>query len=370
MVIVALFGLGVVGRGVVDILKETRLCDHIHCYVRSHLREKPEDLGFVTYHYYLDEILTLEDVSVWVEVMGGVDAPAWTVIRFCLEQGRNVVTANKALLAHRMDEIEDLLKSNEESAIFYEAAVGGTLPVIHTIHRFHPQDPIESITAVINGTTNFVLDQMTTHKKSMRDACLDARSAGLMEADSSADLGGYDAMHKISILARISFGYRSSKTQIRVPSFNVTKADIKQGRWSDSVWFHLSLVAKVRNCVIRQVAYCDRLSGLQCVFNAFVDKNGPLSVCTPGSSNCIIIKGKYSGQTVIAGSGAGSAPTARAVVSDISEAMKNCKFYQGFSCHELAELPTETVPSFKIVLGQYEIQGNPIDHPRGFVLLD
>jgi homoserine dehydrogenase len=240
------------------------------------------------------------DCDLVVEVVGGVHT-AGTFVRRAIARGRHVVTANKALLAASGSELFDAAaRSGVE--IGFEASVCGGVPVIGALRRGLAGDSIESITGVLNGTSNYVLCRMA-EGLGFADAVLCAQKAGFAEADSALDVDGQDAAQKLAILAQLAFDepvLRTSVTGIAC----VTPEEIEG--------------ARAEGCVVRQVAEAVRVAGgvALVVEPRRVPLAHPLARAID-EQNAVVIRGRAVGEVVLSGRGAGSMPTAAAVLSDV-----------------------------------------------------
>ncbi|MBC8122961.1 MAG: homoserine dehydrogenase, partial [Gemmatimonadaceae bacterium] len=207
---VALLGLGTVGSGVVRILadvggRDPRLerIDLVGIAVRD--INKARDLTIAGGLLTDDPFALVRDpeVDVVIEMMGGVELP-YTLLNAALKQGKHVVTANKALLARHGRELFELARSRGLT-IRYEAAIGGGTPLVQPLQQCFGANRIRSVTAIINGTTNYILTQMLTRSLAYEDALAEAQSLGYAEADPRADVEGNDAQEKIALLAAIAY---------------------------------------------------------------------------------------------------------------------------------------------------------------------
>ncbi|MGZ5442842.1 MAG: homoserine dehydrogenase [Thermoanaerobaculia bacterium] len=304
---IGLLGCGTVGGGFV------RLVDRERERIRSRFGIEPEivhilvrDLGKERPGVDRDLLTTCAldvidaDCDLIVEVVGGIHS-AGTFVRRAIARGKNVVTANKALLAATGGELFDAAaRSGVE--IGFEASVCGGVPVVGALRRGLAGDSIESITGVLNGTSNYVLCRMT-EGLGFAEAVLRAQEAGFAEADPALDVEGEDAAQKLAILAQLAFDApirRTSVTGLR----EVTPSDIER--------------ARTEGCLIRQVAEASRVAGgvSLTVEPRRVSLADPLARVVD-EQNVVVIRGRAVGEIVLSGRGAGSMPTAAAVLSDV-----------------------------------------------------
>jgi homoserine dehydrogenase len=242
------------------------------------------------------------DLDLIVEVIGGVHC-AGTYVRRAIARRRHVVTANKALLAAAGGELFDAA-ARSGVGIGFEASVCGGVPVVGALRRGLAGDSIESLTGVLNGTSNYVLCRMAEGLDAAA-AVLRAQEAGFAEADPSLDLSGNDAAQKLAILAQLAFDAPVRRTRVSGIE-DVTQADLER--------------ARKRGCVIRQVAEASRIAGgVELVVEPrSVPASHPLGRVVD-EQNAVVIRGRAVGEIVLSGRGAGAMPTAAAVLSDVLE---------------------------------------------------
>jgi homoserine dehydrogenase len=241
-----------------------------------------------------------DDCDLIVEVVGGVHC-AGTYVRRAIARGRDVVTANKALLAAAGGELFDAAASKGVE-IGFEASVCGGVPVIGALRRGLAGDSIESIAGILNGTSNYVLCRMA-EGLDLPEAVVCAQEAGFAEADPSLDVSGEDAAQKLGILAQLAFDAPVRRRSV-VGIAGVTPGDVERARKSHRV--------------IRQVAEARRVAGgVELVVEArAVPESHPFARVVD-EQNAVVIRGRAVGDVVLSGRGAGSMPTAAAVLSDV-----------------------------------------------------
>lgn len=310
-VYVAIIGCGTVGGGTLDILTENREVimrkSGAEFEVKKILDKYPEKLaGKVSADKLassLDEILADPEISVVVETMGGVE-PAKTFILKCFAAGKNVVSANKELIAKHWGELEAAAKANGVGFYFEASCVGG-VPVIRTLTESLQGDNITSIAGIFNGTTNFILSKMTDEGSDYAEVLKEAQKLGFAEANPTADVEGYDAAYKLSVLSSLAFGEYVPYTAIdRKGITGVTSADIAAARAGGYV---IKLIAS-------GVKTADGLD--VSVAPTFVPVSDPLSGIS-GSFNAFRLHGDMVDDVMLTGRGAGARPTGSAIVSDV-----------------------------------------------------
>lgn len=315
---VAIMGLGTVGGGTYDILttnhdmilktqgvdiQVTKILDK----AIDRLVARGIDRSIITTN--LDDILSDKTISVVVEVMGGVE-PAKTFISKVLASGKSVVTANKELLSKSWYELEKIAKDNGVGLYFEASCVGG-VPIIRTLITSMQANNIQELYGIINGTTNYILTKMTDENMSYEKALAEAQSLGYAEFNPSADVDGYDAMYKLSILSSLAFHESLPYTYIyREGISKITSADI--------------FSAKELGYTIKLLAI-GRKEGNQIeirVHPTFVPNDHPLA-SVRGAFNAVFLKGDFVDDIMLYGRGAGAKPTGSAIVSDIVVCAKN-----------------------------------------------
>ena len=309
MINVAILGYGVIGSGTYKVLNDNAAIvsanagDDIKVKYVLDLRDFPgspvEDI--LTHDF--NDIVNDESVDIVVEVMGGTGA-AYKFVKASLEAGKNVVTSNKALVAAYGPE---LLKIAEEKQVnfMFEASVGGGIPIIRPLTRCITADEILEITGILNGTTNFILSDMYDEGSEFEPTLKEAQKRGFAEADPTADIEGHDACRKIAILAALAYGRYVDFEDLTCKGItDITAEDIA---FAKALGLKIKLLATAREKdgkIYGEVAPC------------MIGPSVPL-FAVDGVMNAILVKGNMLGDVMFYGAGAGSLPTASAVVSDI-----------------------------------------------------
>ncbi|OCQ98523.1 homoserine dehydrogenase [Oscillatoriales cyanobacterium USR001] len=326
---IGLLGLGTVGGGTVEILQSPEgrhpLLQELEIYrvgVRDRTKNRSLQFAENVLTTDLEAIVTDPNIDIVVEVMGGLE-PARSLILQAIANNKHVVTANKAVIARYGEEI--FSAANEKGVyVMLEAAVAGGIPVIQTLKQSLGANRIQTVTGIVNGTTNYILTRMQTEGADFAQVLADAQQLGYAEADPSADVDGLDAADKIAILASLAFGGRINLADIYCEGIRqVSAADIA---YADKLGFVIKLLA-IAHRHTTKTTDSDLLSIR--VHPTFVPKIHPLATIN-GVYNAILIEGEPLGQVMFYGRGAGAGPTASAVVSDIMNIA--------------AILKTETVP--------------------------
>jgi homoserine dehydrogenase len=301
---IALVGFGTVGSSVARILSEhpTAGLRLTHVCNRNVERKRVNWLPSVRWTEDIDDVLT-SDVDIVVELMGGLD-PAGDWIRRALGRGKSVVTANKQLIARHGPELIRLARQNGQH-IAFGASVAGGVPVISGLQEGLAGDELVELTGILNGTCNYILTRIEGGGISFTEALREAQKLGFAEADPTEDIDGFDARAKLAILARA--GLRVGANLESIPARTISSIEPVDFEY-----------AKLLDCTIRQLSRARTDSGklLASVAPALVHTSSPLAQ-VEGGRNLVMSTGKYGGETVFAGYGAGGNPTAVAVVSDL-----------------------------------------------------
>ncbi len=315
MIQVGLLGLGTVGSGVALTLEKNR--EWIEACIGRPLRitralvknkkdyghlELPDDL-IITED--IQDILEDEDISIVIEVMGGIH-PAREFILQALQKGKNVVSANKDLIALHGPEIVRTASENQVDFLC-EASVGGGIPIVLPLQKSLTANRVEEIAGIVNGTTNYILSAMTEEGLSYAEALAQAQKLGYAEANPASDVGGLDAARKIAILTSIAYRANVTLDDVQVEGIeNISARDIQ--------------VAGELGYVIKLLAVAKKMDDgvVLSVHPAFVPARHPLAAVR-GAYNAVYVVGNAVDDVMFYGKGAGSFPTASAVLGDVME---------------------------------------------------
>jgi len=311
---IAVLGFGVVGSGTVEVFcknkeaLEKKVGDGLDLKYILEIRDCPDERFRDKFTKNFDDILNDPEVSVVAEVIGGVKY-SYGYVKACLEAGKSVVTSNKELVATKGAELLKIAREHNVN-FFFEASVGGGIPIIRPLNQCLSTDEIEEIAGILNGTTNFILTKMIKENMGFDEALKIAQELGYAERDPSADVEGHDTCRKICILASLAFGRHVYPDNIHTEGITkITLEDVKYCESMNSVIKLIGFAAKrgdevaVMTCpaVINEES---QLAGVNDVFNA------------------ILVRSEATGDVVFYGKGAGKYPTASAVVADIVNALK------------------------------------------------
>jgi homoserine dehydrogenase len=251
-----------------------------------------------------------EDIDVLVELSGGVD-PARTYVEAALSRGVSVVTANKALMAECGTELAELANKNGAD-LFYEAAVGGGIPILRSLRTSLAGERIERVMGIVNGTTNFILSKMTSEGSDYAVALAEAQALGYAEADPSADVDAFDAAAKVQILSSLAFGTELRGEQIAREGITGVRAiDVDFARRNGYVIKLVGVAERVGEYGLSRRAH-----------PAMIPLEHPLA-SVHGAMNAVFVEGTKSGPLMWLGQGAGGEPTATAVLGDVLYVARN-----------------------------------------------
>ncbi|MFC4234512.1 homoserine dehydrogenase [Thalassospira xianhensis] len=306
-------GLGTVGAGTVKLLSEHRdnLADRSGSpmiVTAVSARDRTRDRGFstegITWYEDARDLATDKNVDVVVETIGGSDGIAYDVCKAALENGKHVVTANKALIALHGVELARIADAHNVT-IAYEAAVAGGIPVIKALREGLAGNAISRVTGILNGTCNYILTTMREQGRDFADVLAEAQKLGYAEADPTFDVDGIDAAHKLAILTSLAFGVEVDFDAIAVEGIrSVSALDIQL---AEELGYRIKLLA-----IAKQTP-----EGIeQRVSPVLVDRSTQISK-VEGVFNAVVLEGDYVGPVVLQGRGAGERPTASAVVADL-----------------------------------------------------
>ena len=312
---IGLLGLGVVGSGVARILQEKAEVYARQIGIPLELRRvlvrdvnKPRDCDIDPAILTTDatQILGDPDVQLVIEVMGG-DEPAYAYLRAALEAGKFVVTGNKEVMAKHGGELLRLARAHNVD-LLYEASVGGGIPIIAPLKRDLLANEILSVTAIINGTTNYILTSMSKGGGSFADALADAQRLGYAEPDPTNDVEAIDAAYKLSILASLSF--HADVHPDSVYREGITKLGARDFAYAQELGYVIKLLAIAR----RNGEF------VELRVHPTLVPAGELLANVDGGLNAVEIEGDLMSRVLFQGPGAGSLPTTSAVVADVLDA--------------------------------------------------
>ncbi|MDP1736733.1 MAG: homoserine dehydrogenase [Caulobacter sp.] len=312
-------GLGTVGGGLLQFLAERPGFapaggQAVVAGVSARSRSRPRSIDISGLPWFDDPVALASspDIDLFVELVGGSDGPAKAAVEAALKAGKPVVTANKALIAEHGAELAVLAEAAGVPLLFEAAVMGGT-PAVKMLREAMVGDDVAGVAGILNGTCNFILSEMEQRGASFADVLSEAQRMGYAEADPTMDVGGFDAAHKVTILAALAFGCAPNFAAAEIEGIDqVDLLDIR--------------LAKDLGYRIRLIASADRTAdGVAVrVHPSLVAQGHPLAE-TRGALNALFIEGTRIGRIFIQGPGAGSGPTAAAVAADIADVMTGAR---------------------------------------------
>lgn len=339
---VAILGLGTVGGGTYQILKEHRefyrktqgIDLEVECVLELN-KERIASLGIPEEKVAgnIEEVVSNPDVNIVVEVIGGVGV-AKTFVTAALEAGKSVVTSNKELIAKFSYELEKIAR-HKNCGLYYEASCVGGVPIIRTLLDGLQANTITSMMGIVNGTTNYILDKMSNEGASYEDTLKKAQALGYAELNPTADVEGYDSTYKLSILSSMAFHTKIPYTKIyREGITGISREDIAYGK---ELGYVLKLLAIGKNSP----------AGIEVrVHPTFIKTGHPLAAVND-SFNAVYLTGDAVDDVMLYGRGAGALPTGSAIVSDIIFAATHSDIkYSTFKNTANADKETKFVTDF------------------------
>ena len=307
MIKIGIIGVGTVGVSVANILKDNAdvISARAGCEIvvkSGVVRNLAKDRGLdIIMTDNVDDILNDSEIDIVVELMGGVEEP-YNVVKKALQNGKAVVTANKALLAYHRYELQDLAKNQ---AFEYEAAVAGGIPIINALRDGLTANHIESMMGILNGTCNYMMTKMANEGVAYDVILKEAQELGYAEADPTFDVGGFDAAHKLLILASIAYGIDAKPEDILIEGIeNVSSADVEFAKEFGYAIKLLGIAKKDGNEVELRV-------------HASLISKDEMIAKIDGVMNGVSVVGDKVGETLYYGAGAGGDATASAVIANI-----------------------------------------------------
>lgn len=309
--ILGIFGVGTVGTGVVHLLRDNPQFEIRALTVRDRSKQRDIDLG--QFEFFDDPFKLADDpqIEILVEVAGGLN-PAYEVVKRAIIRGKHIVTANKEMIAKHGPELFALANGHNVT-IFFEAAVGGGIPLISTLQRGLQANRIARVAGIVNGTTNYILTKMEQEQWSFADALRAAQAAGYAEADPSDDIEGRDVVYKIAILSSMAFQAPIEVEKIyRQGITEITDLDIKLAH---EFGYRIKMIGLAQPGGSPDSQPANEALDIR-VHPMLVPQHHPLA-SVEGVNNAIFIKGSAVGEIMLYGPGAGRFPTASAVVGDV-----------------------------------------------------
>ena len=310
---IGLFGFGVVGKGLYDVLNSTPTLQASIKKICIKSKEKQRSIDATNFTTEANDLLDDEEINVIVELIDDADA-AFIIVKKALQNGKAVVSANKKMIAEHFEELFEL-QQKHGTPFLYEGSCCASIPIIRNLEEYYDNDLLRSFRGIINGSTNFILTKIFQEQVEFKDALLMAKQLGFAESNPILDIGGFDAANKLSILLTHSFGI-------------ITKTDQFIFNGIENISLQDATVSKEKKYSIKLVANAQKLSNGKLaafVLPQFVTKNDDL-YHVHNEFNAIITESSFADKHFFKGKGAGAFPTASAVLSDISALRYDYKY--------------------------------------------
>jgi len=303
--VIGLFGFGTVGQGLFKVLQDVQTADATikSICVKQKDKQRPIDVNLFTFNP--DDLLNDQEINLIVELIDDAEA-AYQIVKTALLNGKSVVSGNKNMLAHHLKELIDIQREMGV-ALLYDASACGSIPVIRNLEEYYDNDLLQSITGILNGSSNFILTRIFQQGWSYEEALKHAQKLGFAESNPSFDVDGYDSMFKLIILALHGFGALVDPEDVfHYGISNISDHDIQY--------------AREKSKKIKLVAQVCKVNGKK--FSLFVlptlVKAGDLIYSVEEEYNGVVIEGQFYDKQFMFGKGAGAFPTGSAVLSDIT----------------------------------------------------
>ncbi len=359
---IGLLGFGVVGQGTFRVLARNyqeitrragRSLEVVLIACRDGEKAKKSGASGVTITTDPYQVVDHPDLDIVVELIGGYD-PAKELVLRAIQNGKHVVTANKALLALHGTEIFAAARARDV-VVAFEAAVAGGIPIIKALREGLTANRIEWIAGIINGTSNFILSAMRAKKLDFASALSEAQKRGYAEADPRFDIEGIDAAHKLTIMSAISFGIPMQFAKVYVEGIN--KLDNIDLRYAEELGYRIKLLGIARRAA----------EGIELRVHPTLIPAKRLIANVEGVMNAILVKGDAVGATLYYGAGAGAEPTASSVVADIVDVARMLTADPEHRVPHLAfqpdSLSTEPILAMESVRTSYYLRLRALDKP-------
>jgi homoserine dehydrogenase len=347
-------GLGTVGTGVVKIVQRQSALLSARCgreitisAVCALNRDRDRGVRLSDYAWEDDPLALAvrEDVDVFVELMGGSEGVAKDAVEAAINAGKDVVTANKAMLAMHGQSIAELAE-NKGVSVRYEAGIAGGIPIVKALSEGLAGNEITRVMGVMNGTCNYILTRMQDAGLDYQTVFAECEELGYLEADPTLDVGGIDAGHKLAVLASIAFGTQMNFDAIQLQGIErITVEDIQQAADMDYRIKLLGVAQRTGRGLEARMTPC------------LVPASSPLGQLE-GATNMVVVEGDSVGQIVLRGAGAGEGPTASAVMGDV------CDLARG------ARLPVFGIPADQLQPVEAAVGGSPSAYYVRMTLVD
>jgi homoserine dehydrogenase len=354
---IGIAGLGTVGAGTLKIAQEhaQMLAERagrpivvVGISARDKKKNRGVDTSKITWYDNPVELANAPDIDLVVETIGGADGAAYNVVETALKNGKSVVTANKALIAHHGVELAKIAEKSG-ALLAFEAAVAGGIPIIKALRDGLAANQFARIMGILNGTCNYILTHMWDDKRGFDDVLKEAQAKGYAEAEPSFDVDGIDTAHKLAILASLAYGIAPAIDKVHMEGIRrVTLTDMQ---FADELGFVIKLLGIT--------SLTD--AGIELRVHPYMlPKASPIGAVS-GVFNAVLVEGDQVGSVLFTGRGAGAGPTASSVIADIIDIARGVA-YKPFTL-PVASLKTATFAPMASLKSSYYIRLGVIDKP-------
>lgn len=302
---IGLFGFGCVGKGLYHVLNNSTgfKADISRICVKDRNKSRDVKSELITFDKW--DILNDPEIDIVVELIDDAKE-AFNIVSEALKRGKNVVSANKKMLALHLTELYDLQKKYKVS-LLYEGSACGSIPIIRTLEEYFDNEEIQNVSGIFNGTTNYILSKTINEKLSYAEALKQAQEKGFAESDPTNDVEGFDAKYKAVIIALHAFGLIVPSEEVL--NIGITGLDQQDVKYAGEKEFKIKLTPVIQRLKNNEISIF--------VLPRFVKESDPL-FNVENEFNGVVLEGKFSGEQFLQGRGAGSYPTGAAVLSDVS----------------------------------------------------
>lgn len=310
---IGLFGYGVVGRGVYQILESSKSLNTDIVKICAKHPDKKRDLPMDNFTFNKYDLLDNPEIDLIVEVIDDAVA-AFEILKEALARGKNVVTSNKKMVAEHLEEIYELQKNTGKS-VLYEGSSCGSIPIIRTLEEYYDNEMLNSVSGVFNASSNYILTRVCNENKDYDLTVQRAQDLGLLESNPTLDIVGFDALYKLIIITAHAYGlFPKAEGIINHGIQNISSFDVQY--------------AREKNVLIKQIATVRKVTESEvCMFvlPQFMPDDHDLSYVHL-DDNAVVVEASFSQNHLLKGKGAGSYPTGSSIVSDISAMSYDYKY--------------------------------------------
>lgn len=301
---IGLFGFGCVGQGLYDIFTKTNFeAEIIKICIKSKNKKRAISMDYFTFDK--EDILNNPDINLVVEMIDDADA-AYQIVKEALLNGKNVVTANKKMVAEHLDELFDIQQKTNTS-LLYEAAVCGSIPIIRTLAEYYDNEWLYSVSGIFNGTSNYILTKVIQENISYQEALKQAQDLGFAETDPTADVGGFDALYKLCLVTAQAYGKFIKPEEVF--NYGIQSLSIHDIQFAKEKDYKIKLLPQTSKVEEKEI--------ILSVMPHFIREDHYL-YDVENEYNGVVVEAAFSDKQVFIGKGAGGHPTGSAVLSDIS----------------------------------------------------